>query len=275
MSNSSTVDTTTTPAEVSGGSGPQSLALPSRLKPITERNKTKANLSKLEGIGHQYVREIKNDYNKLENRLFCTATPLYLKQLESLGLSMEVVGEDMILTRIANLAKSVEHRVDVVIRLKAIDYLGVVDKDKRTIQEFFVYHKLISGFDKRGSPLGSAYVTLGQDYQVPVRQEYSEEEEPLAPHVSGPKFEVFTIPWGQSEFDKVMENQDPSRRVQYTITNGNASYGGYSQDEFRNCSFAECEMRGKTGFVNQPTDIEISNIPKNERVNMFKGVLPK
>ena len=46
-------------------------------------------------------------------------------------------------------------------------------------------------------------------------------------------------------------------------------------DEFRDCSFAELEMRGKTGFINQPTDIEISNIPKQERLNMFKSVIPK
>lgn len=258
-----------------GDNVPQSLALPSRLKPVAERNKKVVPKSKLQGIGYQYVREVKNDYNKMENRLFCTQFPLYLQQLESLGLSMEIDMEDQVLCRIANLGKSVEHRVDVVQRLKAIDYLGVGDKTKRTVQEFFTYQKLISAFDKRGSPIGSAYVTVNMDYQVPIRQQYSEDDEPLAPTISGTKFPVYTTLWSKSEFEKVMENQDPSHPVQLIVTNRSASYSGFSLDEFKECSFAELEQRGKTGFVNQPIDDEISKMSKNDRLNLLKSVIPR
>jgi hypothetical protein len=156
--------------------------------------------------------------NKKENqsKLFQTQYPLYKQQLESLGYQFVYEGEDVPLSRIAILAKTTREKVNVIVRTKLFDYLGVSGK-KATFQAF-VYYKTIEGWSKTGESLGSAYVSVGIDYQVPVTQKYDEDENPLPPEI-GQKFEVHTTPWSIDTFDKVMEGQDTSAKIQYIVVN--------------------------------------------------------
>ena len=156
---------------------------------------------------------------------------------------------------------------DDLVRTKVHDFLGV--SKKGTTFEALVYYKTIQGWSKTGEDLGTAYVSVGLDYQCPITQKYDEDENPLSPEI-GKRFEVYTIPWSVDIFDKVMAGQDTLGKIQYTITNGNASFSGFSLDEFRSLSFSELEIRGAAGYTKQPVDFLISQLSAKERFALYK-----
>ena len=248
---SNTVETTTTPAEVSSTTNPTipQAFTPSRLKPVSERNKSKG-IENL--VRYQY--------------------PLLAKQYQALNRKLPIDTESQTLTNLEVLSKEGTRKsvVTTVVLQEAVDLLGVSKEGKGKRAVFLIYYSQEYGTDKRGFDLPSAYWANGTiDKQVTLKPIYDEYGEELESEL-GKEYEVLTCPFTVEKLDEILTDQDIDK-IEFSVTGNNgASYGGFSYEEVSKLPFAELLERGKVGRSGSDTTVMFSSLSLKEKLGLQK-----
>jgi hypothetical protein len=209
--------------------------------------------------------------------LWTWSNPLMIKQANSLGWSITPSMVDLQLSNVINRSSRIEKEIKVLVRRKVIDRLGIVDDNKKARIEVVYAQVSMTGFDDRDHKVAFAHIDEFKDGLYQTNAVYEDEDN--VEYKKGVFNDVYTKAWkGPETFDEIVNREGYDINLdtcQFSIDGGNGSYGGMSAEEFKNLSFEELETRGQIGFINQPIDYKITELPTEQRLKMFQEARAK